>query len=197
MRVAEEAIVLLDQAANVRRQQSLAFLECCESPVEQILVAAILARWSTWGAAVNPRFNRVQCVLVAPYPASWDGLFHVLVEVQKPLRTAESRYRCDLYLSLTRFTHVPKYPEWGKLVVEVDGHDFHDRTKEQASHDRHRDRALVREGLTVIRFTGSDVYNDAGACVEEIWEQMALLADQVFQQFRSSGRHELLGGSSR
>ncbi|HDX0788037.1 TPA: DUF559 domain-containing protein [Stenotrophomonas maltophilia] len=54
-----------------------------------------------------------------------------------------------------------------RLVVEIDGHDFHDRTKEQASKDRSRDRWMTERGYVVIRFTGSDVWNDPFSCAEQ------------------------------
>lgn len=54
------------------------------------------------------------------------------------------------------------------LVVECDGHDFHERTKEQAKKDRGRDRRLQSLGYTVMRFTGSEIYSDPVKCVIEI-----------------------------
>jgi hypothetical protein len=53
------------------------------------------------------------------------------------------------------------------IAVEIDGHDFHDRTKEQASADRERDRGHLALGLRTARFTGSDVYRDADKCIDE------------------------------
>jgi len=55
-----------------------------------------------------------------------------------------------------------------KVCVEADGHDYHERTKEQASHDRARDRALTLAGWSVLRFTGSEIYRDAGACASQV-----------------------------
>lgn len=73
------------------------------------------------------------------------------------------KYRADLL--------VTGY-ESGALVqsvaVEVDGHDFHERTKAQASHDRARDREFQRRNLKVFRFTGSDVFRDPMACAIEV-----------------------------
>jgi len=48
---------------------------------------------------------------------------------------------------------------WG-VAIEIDGHDFHEKTKAQASADRKRDRAVQCAGYSVIRFTGSDIYRD-------------------------------------
>lgn len=57
---------------------------------------------------------------------------------------------------------------WRKLVVECDGHDFHERTKEQAAKDRSRDRALITKGYTVFRFTGSELWRDPIGCADQV-----------------------------
>lgn len=57
-----------------------------------------------------------------------------------------------------------------KLAVECDGHDFHERTKEQAKHDKERDRWLQSNGWFVARFTGSEIYNEPFDVVDKIGE---------------------------
>ena len=47
-----------------------------------------------------------------------------------------------------------------KIVIECDGHDFHEKTKEQAKHDKERDRFLTAHGFKILRYTGSEIYND-------------------------------------
>jgi len=59
-------------------------------------------------------------------------------------------------------------PGLARLIVECDGHDFHERTKEQAARDRARDRLAQYEGLPVLRFTGSEIWNDPMAVAEEV-----------------------------
>ena len=61
----------------------------------------------------------------------------------------------------------PEGEETVLLAVECDGHDFHERTKEQASRDRSRDRALQALGVAVFRFTGSDIFWDVAECADE------------------------------
>ena len=53
------------------------------------------------------------------------------------------------------------------VIVECDGHDFHERTKEQAAHDRRRDRYFVELGYKVLRFTGSEIWKDPQGCVDQ------------------------------
>lgn len=54
-----------------------------------------------------------------------------------------------------------------QLVIECDGHDFHEKTKEQASRDKERDRTLQKCGYPVFRFSGSDIHRDAFKCADE------------------------------
>jgi len=62
-----------------------------------------------------------------------------------------------------------------QLIVECDGHDFHERTKQQAAKDRSKDRTFQEAGYTVYRFTGSEIYRDALACARQVlrWAENA------------------------
>lgn len=71
--------------------------------------------------------------------------------------------RLDFEITVNRGTIVS-----GPLCVEIDGHDFHERTKEQATRDKSRDRMLGLAGYTVFRFTGSEVFADARRCWADI-----------------------------
>lgn len=73
-------------------------------------------------------------------------------------------------LTDTGVEKVNSQPHWRKLVVECDGHQFHERTKEQAASDRSRDRALMGFGYDVFRFTGSELWRDPWGCAEQVVE---------------------------
>lgn len=57
-----------------------------------------------------------------------------------------------------------------RAVIECDGHDFHERTKEQAERDRSRDRRLQAEGVRIFRFTGREIHRDASEVAYEVLE---------------------------
>lgn len=44
------------------------------------------------------------------------------------------------------------------VVVECDGHEFHERTKKQAEHDKRRDREMLEMGIPVIRVAGTEIW---------------------------------------
>jgi very-short-patch-repair endonuclease len=119
----------------------------CESPIEKILLQAIqvyhLISNGSWAYSMQP-------------PKGIDAWF---VEPQKQIGS----YRVDFLI-----TH-PSYKI--PIVVECDGHDFHERTREQAERDRSRDRSLTASGYRVIRFTGREIWRDPWSCAAEIDEQ--------------------------
>lgn len=76
-------------------------------------------------------------------------------------------YKVDFLVALTTWTE-PKF--FAEVIVECDGHDFHEKTKEQASRDKERDRTLQQLGYNVFRFSGSDIWKDVMACANEVIE---------------------------
>lgn len=74
------------------------------------------------------------------------------------------KYRADFLVSYRPYEGAK--PE--QVVVELDGHDFHDRDKRQRSYEKRRDRDLQQMGLKVAHFTGSDVHADAFRCASEV-----------------------------
>jgi very-short-patch-repair endonuclease len=73
-------------------------------------------------------------------------------------------YRADFLLGA--MASVDAVPHW--VVVECDGHQFHERTAEQAEHDRARDRAMTAAGYHVFRFTGREIRRDVARCSAEV-----------------------------
>lgn len=52
-------------------------------------------------------------------------------------------------------------------TLECDGHDFHEKTPEQVSHDRKRDRDFQAGGITVLRFPGYEIFDRPDHCARE------------------------------
>ena len=91
-----------------------------------------------------------------------DGSGHILVTPQ----FVWNKYRIDFC-----FRHCIDPNKL--LFVECDGHDFHERTKEQAEHDRSKDRAIQLARISILRFTGREIWRDPGAVAIEIFNFMA------------------------
>ncbi len=59
-----------------------------------------------------------------------------------------------------------------RVVIECDGHAYHERTKAQAKKDRARDRDLQAMGYMVLRYTGSEIFTDPWGCAFDIWKKI-------------------------
>ena len=88
-----------------------------------------------------------------------DDPFRVIVRPQVPF----GRYVLDFIVEIRRGADVV-----AQVAVECDGHDFHEKTKKQAAHDKKRDREIAEVGLTLLRFTGSEIFKDAKACAIQV-----------------------------
>ena len=71
-----------------------------------------------------------------------------------------------------------------KVVIECDGHDFHEKTKEQAARDKRRDRDLQIAGWKVLRFTGSEIWRNPEACIDHLNQ---LATKEIEVQLRRRG----------
>jgi very-short-patch-repair endonuclease len=69
-----------------------------------------------------------------------------------------------------------------QIIVECDGHDYHERTKEQARRDKKRDRRLQAMGFPVYRYTGSELYQDSIECVREVVRILKNTGNEVQEQ---------------
>lgn len=66
------------------------------------------------------------------------------------------KYKVDFLLSQNGIG--PK--ELSPVIIELDGHEFHDKDKKQRAYEKARDRFFVSSGYKVLHFTGSEVFAD-------------------------------------
>jgi len=66
-----------------------------------------------------------------------------------------------------------------KLAIELDGHEFHQKTKEQAARDNRKTQLIMEQGIQVVRFSGSEVFRDPFSCVKQ--------AAKIFLKMNSGG----------
>lgn len=149
-------LALLEYEAGQHGEEpaSVSFEHLCESPIEKALYSALgahlpeLAAYLGEADFADPRVREHY---------HWrDGIW-----IFPQLYFPELGARVDFFAMVN----------WGGLtdgvVIECDGHDFHERTKEQAAGDRSRDRAFAKANITVLRFTGSEIFKDAEACARD------------------------------
>lgn len=122
-------------------------LKDCESPIEERFASAFM----------------VHCALIEgrPLPKIAEHFG------PRPKIILQPQYRLEPYRVdfLIYYAGTP-VRECG-VIVECDGHDFHEKTKEQAARDKARDRHLQSRAAKVLRFTGSEIHNRPFQCAFE------------------------------
>lgn len=136
-----------------------------DSPIERLFFAALSA---------HIRFCEAEYkdVLVPVDSAHLGRLLaehHPLALIVQPQAQLEG-WRVDFMIYAWDFGRATGRQQWRRLIVECDGHDFHERTKEQAKKDRSRDRQAQLLGMTVLRFTGHELHSDPLGCARQVSE---------------------------
>ena|SRR3990167_5083914 len=128
-----------------------------ESPIEQLLLLGLLSNLACFdieylkdGAGFKELFT------------AYNGYWKI-----EPQVDITPKIRVDFLILIKEYPHL-------KIVVECDGHDFHEKTKEQARRDKSRDRELVKLGFTILHYTGSEIYNNPEKCYQDIEELSAM-----------------------
>lgn len=89
--------------------------------------------------------------------------------------TGVKGYRADfMFDSEWSIVSPIEYKNSLKLIVECDGHEFHEKTKEQVKHDNERDYELKKNGYEVLHFSGSQIYNNPFRCASDVYDFIKL-----------------------
>lgn len=107
----------------------------------------------------------------ADWWAHWDLC---RLQPQATISLAQARYRLDFQVHCgDSATHriADRCAIAAPLIgVELDGHDFHERTRKQVIARNRRDRELQAAGWRVFHFSGSELVRDPVTCVREVWD---------------------------
>ena len=163
--------VLIDAAEKLESAVSI-----CESPIEARFLLALVCACAKHQLSVSIQDDEEGMEVYGCEGVHGD----MVLEVTPQLLLGDHRVDFALELTFTDSFHQmaamfgtekPKYLSGQvgvKLVVECDGHEFHEKTPEQAKKDKSRDRDLLSRGYPVMRFTGSEIYRYPLKCAEQV-----------------------------
>ena len=119
---------------------------CCESPIEQIFAFA---------------YNLLNL-------SREDGDIAYSLTSQEEIVIGKKKYRADFLFDSDILNEIcdSEFNQF-KLVIECDGHEFHEKTKKQVEERNTRDMDLKKAGYDVLHFSGSQIFNDPFKCANE------------------------------
>lgn len=117
----------------------------CQSPIEEIFAVAFDVQ------LIDKGFPYCEALSLKP---------------QKEIRANGNKYIAD-------FCICAETSEWFsfdhdyQLIIECDGHEFHEKTKEQVTQRNQRDMDLKSAGYDVLHFSGSQIYQNPIECSKQ------------------------------
>ena len=120
-----------------------ALLGATESPIESALLTALVEEAHANGYRVGRMPSGSGTIAIRPQQRVGD-------------------YRADFVVAYAFFGAEID------IVVECDGHEFHERTKHQVARDKKRDRFMTAQGYRLLRFTGAEIYASAEKCAKDV-----------------------------
>lgn len=120
----------------------------CKSPIEQI-------------------FNFAYDIVICNEGFPINELLYLFPQTE--IVANGNRYIADFLLDTDRIGGI--YREHSlKLVIECDGHEFHEKTKAQVEKNNKRNFDLQLEGYEVLHFSGSQIYKDPLKCAMDAYK---------------------------
>jgi hypothetical protein len=151
-----------------------------ESPIERRMLLALLKHSFQQLAQCRVVHHSAGPIGVVAYPIDYHNE-ELLIYPQGNI----GDYRVDFLLIWHSREILPRADdEFGfadveiRVIVECDGHEFHEKTKKQTSRDKKRDRDLQTMGYSVFRYSGSDIYHNPDKCAEEVITFIKATAEQ-------------------
>lgn len=132
----------------------------CESPIEQLFETALRLVLQITENEAEFYHNGKEYVHSGVY---WSSQYQV------------ENYRADYFMSVNRINSI-------NIIVELDGHRFHEMSEKQRRYEKKRDRFFQKRGFRVFRFTGAEVVANP---FKPVIECVSFLLDQPESDFYS------------
>lgn len=117
----------------------------CESPIEELFALAMDFVYFTRVSSLEDEF---------------------VLSPQVDIETNGNKYRVDFLIE----NSIGDADDNKGLIIECDGHDFHEKTKEQVRKGLQRDYDLKMAGYDILHFSGSQIYSNPIECAVKAYD---------------------------
>lgn len=119
------------------------FIDEIKSPIEQIFITAF------------------------DYIMSCDNRKNIYLLPQAEINIGDKKYYPDFLFEYDPY--INNYNTNSKIIIECDGYEFHQKTKEQVQRDNEREYDLKMAGYEILRFSGTQIYKNPIKCAEDTY----------------------------
>lgn len=139
-----------------------------ESPLE-------MAFWMWWQVLSDAyRFEEVELMHQQTWPVGGKEYRLDFAVIWRDHEAADAAYRLGI--------HVPR------IGIELDGHEFHEKTREQVTYRNERDRDLQSDGWRLLHFSGSEFNANPVKCVHGIYlDAIGAFSEARYRSLQAQG----------
>lgn len=110
--------------------------------------------------------EKMMCLCLREQMEPLKELYVIHLLPQWEIQVDSETYRADFFIEAWAKCFPARTV---KIVLECDGHEFHERTPEQAKRDKRRDRAFTQNGYQVLRYSGREITADPFRCAQDVF----------------------------
>ena len=167
----------IDKAYNLSEEYLQEFLNLPKKAQQLLMIPIIKMR-------LSPRAMFCSDIIKSPIERIFITAFELYTELEKKETIylfeqekikiedktyyADFMFKADDYLNGLILGDNIKNIDY-KLIIECDGHEFHEKTKEQVKKDNEREYDLKMAGYEILRFSGSQIYNEPLKCARDTY----------------------------
>lgn len=137
---------------------------------------------------LHGHMRNLESPLEAAFLAWWMVVSHrredIGIDWQQEVAANGTTYRLDFVIEPTKYGFLEGLigaPDCPRIAVELDGHEFHEKTKAQVTYRNRRDRELQAAGWIVLHVSGSEFNADPEKVVAEVYERAS---DMIYAAYR-------------
>lgn len=98
--------------------------------------------------------------------------YNIYIDPQTKIKCGDNTYYADFTITYDHYVN-HMFHENFKLVIECDGYEFHQKSKKQVEYGNKREYDLKMEGYEILRFSGSEIYNQPIQCVKKVFDYIS------------------------
>jgi very-short-patch-repair endonuclease len=126
--------------------------------------------------------SNTESPLEAAFVAAWMAIEEcdfstITFRTQHAVEVEGRGYRLDFVFEPQQYGGLEALigPQCPKIALELDGHDYHEKTKEQVTYRNRRDRDLQAAGWIVLHISGSEFNANAEKATKEVYDRVSTL----------------------
>src|SRR5690606_7146897 len=137
------------------------FINACESPIEKKLLLSIMYYYMDANPYSNLYidFDGLEDIIIGKEISFSNisgliGIEKISLKPQVEIEHSDNIWRVDFLLEFHGTKNNIK-----KIIIECDGHEFHERNAAQVKADNKRSRQLKSLGYELVRYSGSEIHD--------------------------------------